>query len=311
MKSYSGHKGFILIAVLWISLLLSIFALNMSTKSRLMGVQALNIENTTLHYQALYSGLARGYHEYRKYRNNLGVFESKDEWESFSGQELDLWFPRYEPYIIEMGDVEIGIRILNAHGKIDINKVGLSRLMEIAELCGAQYGVETTSVANSILDWIDEDDLTRAEGAEKDYYLGLADPYLPKNNTIQDIRELLMVRGITRERFYGTDDHPGLSDFFSTRGDDEMLDINSAPPETFAVLGDIPDSVVEDIIFKRSNKPISDMADLAEIVPFEYFDLLQQYFRVAEVRNVEIQAFIVLDDGSQGRTVSRIFSTGG
>ena len=307
----NSKDGFILIAVLWISLLLSIFALNISTKSRLAGVQAMNIQNMASHTQSLYSGLSRGYHEYRKYLLNRGLLDKKDEWETLSGKELELWFPRYEPYFFEAGQDVIGVQVLSINGRLDINNVPLQLLMEIVELCGASPGVETTSIANSILDWIDEDDLTRPEGAEKDYYLSLPGPYLPKNNKVQDIREILLVKGVTRDIFYGTEDHPGLVHFFAHRGQAEKMDINSASPETFAVLGDLPQEVVQDIIDKRTQKPLSGFSELGEVIPHGYLDQLQKYYNVSQGDRVEIRAFRVLDDGGTGRSIARVYDRQG
>jgi general secretion pathway protein K len=301
------QNGFILIAVLWISLLLSIFALNMSTKSRLSAVQAMNVQDMAFQNQALYSGLARGYHEYRKYLLNRGLLDNRDEWESFAGTELDLWFPRYEPYLAELDEQSVGIQILGLNGKLDINNVPLNIMMEIIELCGASPGLEATSIANSILDWIDEDDLKRPEGAEKDYYLSLPGPYLPKNNKVQDIRELLLVQGVTRDIFYGKDEHPGLAHFFSAAGHPEKMDINSASPETFAILGDLPGEIIQDIIDKRSHQPVTRISELGEIIPHGFFDQLQRYYDVSQSDGIEIRAFIVLDDGTPGKTVVRYF----
>lgn len=302
------ENGFILIAVLWISLLLSIFALNMSTRSRLSGVQAMNIQDMASQKQDLYSGLSKGYHEYRKYLLNQGLLENKQEWESFSGEELELWFPRYEPYYLEVEEDKVGVQILSVNGKLDINKVPLSLLMEIVELCGAATGVETTSIANSVLDWKDEDDLKRPEGTEKDYYLSLSGPYLPKNSDIQDIREILMVRGVTRDIFYGSDEHPGLIHFFAQKGQEEKMDINSAAPETFAVLGDIPGEVIQAIIEKRTERPVARLSELGEVIPPGYFEQLEKYYTVSGDGDVRINAFAVLDDGSPGRTISAVFS---
>ncbi len=55
---------------------------------------------------------------------------------------------------------------------------------------------EISVVSDSILDWIDPDDTPRVAGAESDYYQGLAVPYYAKNAPIDDLSELLLVRGI-------------------------------------------------------------------------------------------------------------------
>ena len=61
---------------------------------------------------------------------------------------------------------------------------------------------EISVVSDSILDWIDPDDLPRVAGAESDYYQGLAVPYYAKNAPIDDLSELLLVKGIL--------DHPEI-----------------------------------------------------------------------------------------------------
>jgi len=299
-------NGFILIGVLWVSLLLSIFALNTATKSRLLGVQAMNIQDRSSQIQALYSALSMGYHEYLRYEANKSLLDKKEEWEASTGEKLELWHPRYEPYELELNGHRVGVRILNTRGRLDINRVDVHLLEQIVALCSASQGAEVSSIANSILDWIDRDDLRRPGGAEKDYYLSLPDPYLPKNNRIQDIRELLLVKGVNRHVFYGTNDHPGLVHFFSVRGGSERLDINSAAPETFAVLGEIPQEVKLDITDKRKQAPVSRIAELGHVIPHGYFDQLQRHFTVAPYDAVEIQAFIILDSGKEGRSISRI-----
>ncbi|MBN2291992.1 MAG: general secretion pathway protein GspK [Pirellulales bacterium] len=63
----------------------------------------------------------------------------------------------------------------------------------------------TEEIADSILDWLDEDDEPREFGAEADYYESLTPPYHPTNGPIRCLEELLFVRGITEEHLYGSD----------------------------------------------------------------------------------------------------------
>src|SRR6266481_420207 len=65
-------------------------------------------------------------------------------------------------------------------------------------------------LVGAILDWIDPDDHEHIEGAENDYYHGLNPPYDCKNGPIDDISELLMIRGITQEMYWGPNatNHP-------------------------------------------------------------------------------------------------------
>lgn len=63
----------------------------------------------------------------------------------------------------------------------------------------------TEDIADAILDWIDEDNLPRAYGAEDSYYQGLNPAYQPRNGPLQSLSELLQVRGVTPELLYGVD----------------------------------------------------------------------------------------------------------
>lgn len=63
----------------------------------------------------------------------------------------------------------------------------------------------TQEVADSILDWLDEDEETRQLGAEADYYSGLAPAYAPANGPLRTLDELLLVRGVTPLLLYGLD----------------------------------------------------------------------------------------------------------
>jgi type II secretory pathway component PulK len=61
------------------------------------------------------------------------------------------------------------------------------------------------STADAILDWIDADDQQRDQGAESEYYMELDTPRQPRNGVPPTLEELLLVRGVTRERLLGID----------------------------------------------------------------------------------------------------------
>src|SRR5438445_7295197 len=62
-------------------------------------------------------------------------------------------------------------------------------------------------IAAAIMDWRDEGNAVSPGGAEAEYYLSLQPPYLPRNGPLQTVRELLMVRGISRQLLFGSDVH--------------------------------------------------------------------------------------------------------
>ena len=60
-------------------------------------------------------------------------------------------------------------------------------------------------IADAILDWMDEDDEPRESGAEFDFYSQMNPPYEPRNGPLMTVEELLLVRGVTANLLFGSD----------------------------------------------------------------------------------------------------------
>ena len=74
------------------------------------------------------------------------------------------------------------------------------------------------------MDAEDDDALSCLNGAESDYYLSLTPPYPCRNGPIPHIGDLMRIRGITANLFYGLPDEKGISDYVTAyRGDDAKL----------------------------------------------------------------------------------------
>jgi competence ComEA-like helix-hairpin-helix protein len=87
-----------------------------------------------------------------------------------------------------------------------------------AEELGNLYGM-TPDVVAAILDWRDEDNTVTPGGAEVEYYASLQPPSPPRKGPLQTVRELLMVRGVSRALLLGSDSHQdGL---LATEGDEQ------------------------------------------------------------------------------------------
>ncbi len=92
------------------------------------------------------------------------------------------------------------------------------------------YDEESAEImADSILDWRDDNDVHRANGAEDDYYEGLARPYPCKDAPFDAIDELLYVRGVTRDAYYGDGEYPGLRDVFTTAHSSSRINPTAVP----------------------------------------------------------------------------------
>ena len=163
-----------------------------------------------------------------------------DAWAKLEQENFDLLFPA--------GGLQLKVR--DVSGKLQINNIvekektgsndensGIStHLRTILKniLASGNYPIEdeteATEIVDALVDWIDEDDKESDHGAETSYYQSLDKPYSAKNGPVHNIDELLLVRGITPELFFGTEDTPGLKNVLTVYGDDGKMNINTIEP---------------------------------------------------------------------------------
>ena len=123
-------------------------------------------------------------------------------------------------------------------GKIPLNKLVNGKdynpaIKEILiRLLGQpEFGLDerkASEIVDAIKDWIDTDEEVTGYGAESSYYASLDPPYEAKNAPLDCIEELLMVKGVTKEIFYGTKEKTGLAGYV-TADSDGTININTAP----------------------------------------------------------------------------------
>lgn len=79
--------------------------------------------------------------------------------------------------------------------------------------------------ADAILDWLDQNESARPGGAERGHYSQLDFPYLIRNGAFRTHRELLLVKGIEPEDFFGEDgDLDGVLDRAENDADESWPD---------------------------------------------------------------------------------------
>ena len=84
-----------------------------------------------------------------------------------------------------------------------------------------QEDSQPPAIINSLKDWLDSGDdeaITGLSGAESSYYQDLSPSYSSRNGPISDINDLLLVKGITPELFYGSTEKPGIGSFLTVYG---------------------------------------------------------------------------------------------
>src|SRR5271170_85094 len=106
----------------------------------------------------------------------------------------------------------VAIKIVDLERKVNINTANSQTLQQAMTLMGVD--ADTMSiVSDSILDWVQPGDVPRIAGAKNDYYEGLTPPYVCKEAPMDDLSELLLVKGIAEhpEIYWGgsATNHPG------------------------------------------------------------------------------------------------------
>jgi general secretion pathway protein K len=156
------------------------------------------------------------------------------------------------------------IQILDLSGRIAVNRLVTeegeydTRQKELLTrfLNSEQFGLDPEDVDNlvdAIKDWIDTDDEETRFGAEDSYYQTLPEPYRCRNAPLAFVEELLLIRGVTEELFYGTEDDPGISTYITTHGDGKV-NLNTAHPLILKSLSDqLDDDMVDGMVDYRSD----------------------------------------------------------
>ena len=103
---------------------------------------------------------------------------------------------------VELGRGKFTVKIVDLERKMNINVADDAILRQALTLMSVN-AVEMSPISDAIRDWIDPDDNTLLNGAESDYYLGIKPAYEAKNGPIDDLSELLLIRGISPEMYWG------------------------------------------------------------------------------------------------------------
>jgi general secretion pathway protein K len=199
---------------------------------------------------------------------NANEFDSPfDDWSILDKNNLEALF----------GNSDITVNVTDLSGKLQVNalvsneKDGKKRQAQEKLqydlwwrfLTSGKFAIEdeeeAAALIDSIKDWIDEDDNERDKGAEDGFYLSQENPYVPRNAPVLYLEELLFIRGMTKDIFYGNEEYLGLAEYVTVTGRDGMININSAPAEVLKALADgVDDEMAQSLITFRQDEENKD-----------------------------------------------------
>jgi general secretion pathway protein K len=252
MKS---EKGIALLMVLWVLTILMVIVLSFSFMARTETLATLAFKEKMEMKFLGEAGIQRGIEEilYMKQNAQLAQFEGSEIWKTDG-----------TPYSGSLGEGRYAVRITDDSGKIDINTLNDTSGIILKTLL-INMGVEdenADTIVDSILDWKDADDLIRLHGAESDYYMSLPNPYKAKNANFDTLEELVLVKGMSYNIFFGSEGKKGLVDFITINSKMNTINANSAPKEVLMAVPGITPEIADAIISSRQDKKITNLQEV-------------------------------------------------
>ena len=260
--------GIVLIVVLWVMTGLAVMTLSFSRESRVEVMTAQNARSMEKSYYVARAGMETTIYKIIQRRMAPAV-------QTVLGN-------------VEPGPVDLGkltgsfdggfwrVNIQDESGKININTVSEQQLRALIQAVGIEEP-DASIITDSILDWRDTDSIVRPNGAEEDYYQSLDMPYMIKNGRLDAVEELLLVRGVTRDYFYGVpvrtqdgtvDYKYGLSRFFTVYSTRDQINVNHAAlPVLLSIPGMTPEAA-RMIYERRLIQPFQAAAEINREIPF-------------------------------------------
>lgn len=161
--------------------------------------------------------------------------------------------PRLPRSDVRLGPGQFAYRITDEEGRLNLNASPPDRLDRLLLSLGVDKAARDT-IGDSLLDWKDADDLHRLNGAEsEDTYLRRPIPYRARNGLLEDVAELLQIKGVPPALYHGRGGQPGLVEFVTVRGGGQV-NINTAPEPVLKAVG-LAEAEVSEIIQSRRTTP--------------------------------------------------------
>jgi len=284
-----NQRGVALLVVLWIFIFLLVVAFDFSASVREEATAAHRYSDETQGYYIALAGFERGVYEFLQQstgRDELGTQKKADIFDGDWHEEA-------------LGSGAFRVRWVDEGGKININRADEETLRRVF----TNLGVEEPSKAilvDSIMDWRDPDDLHRASGAENEYYRSLNPPYTAKNGPFDTVEDLLWVRGVTAELFYGYGDakgdreenkqRVGLREIFTIDSPIDRVNLRTASADVIHALTGIPLDKSRRFVDERKKLSDKTLPDLLPLLGIGAGDAALQQFVFANPAVVTVEA---------------------
>lgn len=176
------ESGVALVIVLWIVALVTITAGTFSALARTEHLQARNLLDSARARAAAEAGLHRAVYELR------------------NPDMTTRWLADGRPYAFPFDQAVVQVEMIDERGKIDLNVADDITLLNFLTAHGLEEA-DAVRISDAVLDWRDEDDLVRPNGAELDDYLAAGRGYGPADGPFLSVEEFQQVLGVDFQLF--------------------------------------------------------------------------------------------------------------
>jgi general secretion pathway protein K len=253
-------RGSALLAVLWLSAGLAAIALSVSATVR-SETDRVSTSGEGLRASYLASGAVE--------RAMLWVLWGSGDY-SYSNPDGSPRFWKYGQSRLTMSfpSGEALVEVIPESAKLDINRASPEDLYRVA-FAVTGHADRAHQIADGIVDWRSP---SPSPSVFDQYYSTLLPTFRARHASFQEIEELLLVRGMSPELFYGNYvtgpdgrlyARGGLRDCLSVWGSLGPFDINTASPALMEAMG-MPADTVASLVARRQNRPFQKPDEIAD-----------------------------------------------
>ena len=180
LRPASAQRGIALIAVLWLTVLLTVIASSFAYSMRGEALAARNTMSLAQARAVADGAVERMAFELSRPRNLQ-----------------DAWKADGQPHVWNEGEVAVTAAAFDESARIDLNTATDPLLKGLLQNVGGLDADTAQQVLDAILDWRDADELRRPNGAEAADYRAAGSKQVPANAPFESVGELRRVLGVT------------------------------------------------------------------------------------------------------------------
>jgi len=275
------QQGIALLMAIMIVALVSIVSINMLTQRQLQIYRTANIYFKDQAYQFCLAverwGLSVLIQDYKQ----TGEYDTTK----------DVWNKKLDKFAIEQATIT-GV-IFDLQGRFNLNNLVLNGKINPKWFASYKRLLSSLklplSLADTLLDWVDRDEQVMANGAEDIYYIALDHPYRAANQPLNNVSELLLIKGYSEKIVQR------LKPFVFTADEKTAVNINTSSSVVLqAVLTGISESQAVTLANSLRVLPMRKMADFKKLPSVKDIAFEEDYLSVSS-NYFAINSYVLID----------------